>query len=1154
MSLYSPLQPILPNKPGQRQFWGQLYGSARSLAIYSAAVEHNAPLIIIAPDMHVANQLSHELHFFANENTEIPILTFPDWEILAYDSFSPHQDIISQRLETLHQLMYLRQGIIIVPINTLMHRITPRNYIESHTFILKLQDSIELHQFRQRLERHGYRCVEQVMEHGEFAVRGSIIDLYPMGSNIPFRIDLFDDEIDSIRTFDPETQRSLNIINEIKLLPAREFPLTEESITRFRQSWRSKFQGNPTLSPIYENISNGQSASGIEYYLPLFFEEMQTLFHYFPSQSILVQYGDIQSKAHNFWQDVTQRYEQLRYDVTKPILEPNIILMPATDIFAHIKSFAQIHIDSEPLSDKTKNLNFATENPPDLKINYKAEHPLATVGQYLETTDSRVLFCVETMGRREAILDLLQNIHVQPTYFSSWSKFMDSNTKIGITIGVLEQGLTLKQPPITIITESQLFGQQVMQRRLRKRSGQDPENFIRDLTELKIGAPVVHLDHGVGRYIGLQTIKTRDYETEYLSLEYSGGDKLYVPVSSLHLISRYTGREDEHAPLYHLGSKKWENAKRKATEKIRDVAAELLDIYARRQAKTGHPFSKSDTHYLTFASQFPFEETPDQAKVIEEVVADMTSPRCMDRLVCGDVGFGKTEVAMRAAFIATQDSKQVAILVPTTLLAEQHYQSFRNRFADWPIKIESLSRFRSKKDQERIISELKEGKIDIIIGTHKLLQTDIQLKELGLLIIDEEHRFGVHQKEKIKSLKADIDILTLTATPIPRTLNMAMTGIRDLSIIATPPSRRLSIKTFVREYNPALIREAILREILRGGQVYFLHNDVSTIEQTATILSNLVPEAKTTVAHGQMPERTLEKVMSDFYHSRFNVLVCTTIIESGIDIPTANTIVINKANHFGLAQLHQLRGRVGRSHHQAYAYLLTPPPNTITKEAQKRLEAIESLEDLGGGFTLATYDLEIRGAGEILGEDQSGSIEDVGFTLYMELLECAVTALKEGKEPSWDQPLHAGTEIDLQIPALIPDNYISDVHTRLTFYKRIASSKTKDGLQDIQVEMIDRFGLLPTQAKNFFHITELKQRAIPLGIQKIDANDQKGRIEFSSHPNIDVSALLKLIQTQPDVYQLEGNKGLRYQLPDTSVEKRINAVNYILDKLTIKTS
>ncbi|MBA2655140.1 MAG: transcription-repair coupling factor [Gammaproteobacteria bacterium] len=1152
MSNLTPLEVIIPKKPGERQFWGQLYGLAGSLAVSCASKTHEGLVVVVTPDMQAATKLQYELEFFALENDSLPIFTFPDWEILPYDHFSPHQDIVSERLLTLYRLPQLTKGIIIVPINTLMHFTTSREYVEALTFAIKKGDSIDLTEFQRRLERSGYRHVSQVMEHGEFSVRGALLDLFPMGSTQPYRLDLFDEEVDSIRIFEIETQRSLEVIDEIRLLPAREFPLTEAAITQFRQSWRNMFSGNPAHCPIYESVTKGQYATGIEYYLPLFFDKTHTLFDYFSPNTVIVQIGDIESKANQFWHEVSERYEQLRYDVQKPILAPQEIVLQVNEVFGKLKAFAQIVVQEDPLPERGNARNFNTSPPVDLKIISKAEQPLQAVSNYLEKAENRILFCAETLGRRESILNLLEEIGIRPTLIPSWKEFLESDIKIGMTISALDNGMTLHHPEISLITEAQLFGQQVMQRRLRTRSGHDPENVIKNLTELKIGAPVVHLNHGVGRYIGLQLINTDGFEAEFLTIEYAGGDKLYVPISSLHYIARYTGREDEHAPIYQLGSKKWEKIKQKTAEKIRDVAAELLDIYAKRLAKRGHEFSKPNHDYFTFAAEFPFEATPDQLKAIDEVINDMTSPRPMDRLICGDVGFGKTEVAMRAAFLATQDNVQIAVLVPTTLLAQQHYQNFQDRFANWPIKIAVISRFQTKKEQEQIVKEVTGGKVDILIGTHKLLQADIKFQSLGLLIIDEEHRFGVHQKEKIKAIKAEVDILTLTATPIPRTLNMSLTGVRDLSIIATPPAKRLSIKTFVREYNPAIVREAVLREILRGGQVYFLHNDVQTIQQTCEKLEQLLPEARINFAHGQMTERSLEKVMSDFYHARFNVLVSTTIIESGIDIPTANTIVINKANHFGLAQLHQLRGRVGRSHHQAYAYMLTPPVKTITKDAIKRLEAIESLEDLGAGFMLATYDLEIRGSGEILGEDQSGFIEEVGFHLYSEMLDHAVQSLKEGKEPSQDEPLEMGPEIDLKITALIPENYLPDVHIRLSFYKRISSAKNYAALHQIQVEMVDRFGLFPEPIKNLFAVTQIKLDAIPLGIAKIEMGASQGKMEFTSHPNINLPALLKLIQTEPKRYQFVGSKGLKFALNENTAANKLKMVTDLIKLLTPK--
>lgn len=1152
MTTVSPLQVTLPKKPAERQLWGQLYGLATSLAISKAGISHDGLTVVVSPDMESATRLKYELQFFIAGNDQVAICHFPDWETLPYDHFSPHQDIISERLLTLYRLPQLNKGILIVPVNTLMQLTTSRDYVEALTFVIKVNDVIDLTDFQRQLQQRGYRHVTQVMEHGEFSVRGSLIDLFPMGSNRPYRLDLFDNQVDSIRVFEPDTQKSLEVISEIRLLPAREFPLTETAITQFRQAWRNKFSGNPALCPIYESVSRGQYVTGIEYYLPLFFEKTHSLFDYFSTNTLLILTGDIKQKATQFWREVCERYEQLRYDIHKPILAPKDIVLEVNQTFAKIKAFAHVIIAEEPIETKSYAINFNTSPPIDLKVNHKADQPLKAVMDYLHSSKSRVLFCAETIGRREAILNLLEDIKISPILVTNWQDFLASDHKICMTVAGLDVGLTLHHPEITLITEGQLFGQQVMQRRLRKRSAHDPENIIRDLTELKIGAPVVHINHGVGKYIGLQIIQTGDYEAEYLTLEYLGGDKLYVPVSALHLIARYTGREDENAPLYQLGSKKWDKIKQKTAEKVRDVAAELLDIYSRRQAKVGYTFSKPNSYYFTFAHEFAFEETPDQLKAINDVIQDMTSPRPMDRLICGDVGFGKTEVAMRAAFLATQDNKQIAVLVPTTLLAQQHYQNFKDRFANWPIKIAAFSRFQSKKEQDQIIKDLLAGKIDIVIGTHKLLQPNVKFKALGILIIDEEHRFGVQQKERIKALKANIDILTLTATPIPRTLNMSLTGVRDLSIIATPPARRLSIKTFVREYNPAIVREAVLREILRGGQVYFLHNEVSTIQQTCDQLAELLPEARINFAHGQMTERTLEKVMSDFYHARFNLLVCSTIIESGIDVPTANTIIINKANHFGLAQLHQLRGRVGRSHHQAYAYLLTPPFTTLTNDATKRLEAIESLEDLGAGFLLATHDLEIRGSGEILGEDQSGFIEEVGFHFYSEMLDHAVAALKQGKEPLQEELIDSGTEIDLKITALIPESYIPDVHIRLTFYKRISSAKNQTSLHELQVELVDRFGLLPPPIKHLFAIAQIKLLAEPLGIRKIEVGPTQGKLEFHAQPNINLPALLNLIQKQPKVFRLEGSKAIVFATLENTAESKLRMVEQLLTILAPK--
>lgn len=1143
------LTPVLPGKNDNILHWGQLYGASAALAISAAARQHQGLVIIIVPNMLIANRLEQELNFFLNHDESTPILSFPDWETLPYDHFSPHQDIISQRLYTLYRLPQIKKGILIASISTLMSRIPPRDYLDNTSFVLAKGDKLDPTPFRTRLQAAGYYFVSQVVTHGEFTIRGSIIDLFPMGSKLPYRIDLFDDEVDSIRTFDPETQRSLEVIEKVALLPAREFPLTEAAITNFRQQWRGKFTGNPANSNIYTSISSGESAPGVEYYLPLFFEKPATLFDYLAQETLVIRYGDLPKNSELFWQEINERYDQLRYDIERPILPPQEIFLSSEEIFSQIKKFPQINIQQAPLSDKLGHINFASQPLPDLSIDSKAIQPLTKLQNYLQNNPHKVLFTAETTGRRESLLELLRKINCSPKSIATWQDFLEIKDKFQIAIAGLEEGIDSLDPQLLIISEAQLYGQQIMQRRLRKRRTQDSENVIRNLTELNIGAPVVHIDHGIGLYLGLQLITTDGIEAEYLTLEFSNAAKLYVPVANLDLISRYTGANSDHISLNYLGTRQWEKTKRKAAEKIRDVAAELLDIYARRAAKKGHTFADPKQEYEAFAAAFPFETTPDQQQAIQDIIHDMTSEKMMDRLVCGDVGFGKTEVAMRAAFMAVQDGQQVAILVPTTLLAEQHYENFKDRFADWPFKIAVLSRFHGQQEHHKIIQALADGKVDIVIGTHKLLQPNIHFKSLGLLIIDEEHRFGVKQKDKIKSLRAEVDILNLTATPIPRTLNMALAGMRDLSFITTPPARRLAVKTFVQESTPGLIREAILREIMRGGQVYFLHNDVASIEKTANELQKIVPEAKIRIGHGQMHEKELSQTMADFYHARFNVLVCTTIIESGIDVPTANTIIINRADRFGLAQLHQLRGRVGRSHHQAYAYLLIPSREVITSDAQKRLDAIESIEDLGAGFMLANYDLEIRGAGELLGEEQSGNIHAIGFSLYMELLEDAVNALKSGKEFDLDQPMHHGVDVDLHVPALIPETLIGDVHVRLTLYKRIASAKNNDELNELQVEIIDRFGLLPPGTKNLFAIAEIKLVAKALGIKKIDIGDKSGRIEFDKEPNIDLTKLIKLIQTQPKLYKLDSQQRLLFTILDNKIDAKIKLTQELFEKL-----
>lgn len=1141
--------PRLPQHAHETLHWGKLYGSALGLVLERIVSLSNTLVVVITEDTAAAQHLNDQIQFYIRGN-ELPQLNFPDWETLPYDAFSPHQDIISQRLETLYQLPNINKGILVVPIQTLMHRLPPRRYVQQRSLCIQQGQPLQFDAFRAQLVESGYEHVSTVMEHGEFAVRGSLIDLYPMGNPLPFRIELFDDEIESIRTFDPETQRTIDKVEQLRMLPAREFPLDEAGIKQFRQTYRAQFEGDPSRSVIYREISGGHAPAGIEYYIPLFFEHTETLFDYLPDNSLLIHQASLIEQIVAFEGETASRYESMRHDIERPALTPAQLYLDSQEIQNRLAPYPTIQWQNYELEDSTA-INFATQAPPQLLISARSETPTAELNAFLDKYNGRVLFVAESTGRRETLLSLLRNNQISPTPFAHWHEFLDSTAKIGICVAPLEHGLALTDPDIQVITETQLFGEQVLQRRRRARTQRDTENIFKSLAELTIGSPVVHEEYGVGRYLGLQTLHTGGIQAEFLTLEYADQDKLYVPVSSLHLISRYTGASPETAPLHKLGSGQWERAKSKAQQRVRDVAAELLDIYAKREAKQGMSYHIDEAQYRAFSAEFPFEETPDQQTAITNILKDMISPRPMDHLVCGDVGFGKTEVAMRAAFIAVMNGKQVAVLTPTTLLTQQHLQTFSDRFADWPVHVAGISRFRSKKEQNEIIRELAEGKIDIVIGTHKLLQKDIKYKSLGLVIIDEEHRFGVRQKETFKALRAEVDILTLTATPIPRTLNMSMAGMRDLSIIATPPAKRLAIKTFVAQWSDNLMVEAVTRELKRGGQVFFVHNDVDTIQNQLKKLQALLPGARIEYAHGQMRERDLEQVMSDFYHQRFNILVCTTIIETGIDIPNANTIIINRADRFGLAQLYQLRGRVGRSHHRAYAYLVVPADNVMTTDAKKRLEAIESIETLGTGFTLATHDLEIRGAGELLGDEQSGQMHEIGYAMYSELLERAVKSLKSGKTAEIDFNKHA-TEILLHVPALIPEDYLPDVHERLVLYKRIASAKNDSELDDLKVEMIDRFGLLPDMTRNLFDTASLRNAAQNIGVQKIDMGETGGYLLFNASPVIDASTIIELIQQESKTYKLDGQSKLKINYASEQAAKRIQFLRSLLDRLQLK--
>ncbi|MBV4412066.1 transcription-repair coupling factor [Enterobacteriaceae bacterium YMB-R22] len=1129
----------LPVSAGDQRQFGELTGAACASEVAEIAQRHPGPIVLIAPDMQNALRLQDEVQQFADTQ----VLSLADWETLPYDSFSPHQDIVSSRLSTLYHLPTMRHGVLILPVNTLMQRVCPHNYLHAHALVLTKGQTLSRDALRDRLENAGYRHVDQVMEHGEYATRGALLDLWPMGSESPYRLDFFDDELDSLRLFDVDSQRTLEEVEAVNLLPAHEFPTDKAAIELFRSQWRDTFEVRRDPEHIYQQVSKGMLPAGIEYWQPLFFNEpLPPLFSYFAKNTLVINTGDLVQSAERFWVDVNARYENRRVDPMRPLLPPAALWLAPDELHGALKGWPRIQLKKESLAQKAANVNLGYKPLPDLSVQPQQKAPLDNLRRFLEHFDGAVIFSVESEGRREALGELLARIKIAPKPIQR----LDDAAPGGrwLTIGASEHGFIDTWRNRALICESDMLGERVGRRRQESRRAINPDILIRNLAELHPGQPVVHLEHGVGRYAGMTTLEAGGIKGEYLILTYAGDAKLYVPVTSLHLISRYAGGAEENAPLHKLGGDAWTRARQKAAEKVRDVAAELLDIYAQRAAKAGFAFKHDKEQYRLFCDSFPFETTPDQAQAINAVLSDMCQPLAMDRLVCGDVGFGKTEVAMRAAFLAVENHKQVAVLVPTTLLAQQHFDNFRDRFANWPVRIEMLSRFRSAKEQAQVLEQAADGKVDILIGTHKLLMSDLKWRDLGLLIVDEEHRFGVRHKERIKAMRADVDILTLTATPIPRTLNMAMSGMRDLSIIATPPARRLAVKTFVREYDSLVVREAILREVLRGGQVYYLYNDVENIQKAAQRLEELVPEARIAIGHGQMRERELERVMNDFHHQRFNVLVCTTIIETGIDIPTANTIIIERADHFGLAQLHQLRGRVGRSHHQAYAWLLTPHPKAMTSDAQKRLEAIASLEDLGAGFALATHDLEIRGAGELLGEDQSGQMETIGFSLYMELLENAVDALKAGREPSLEDLTSQQTEVELRIPALLPDDFIPDVNTRLSFYKRIASAKSAGELDDIKVELIDRFGKLPDAARTLLDIAALRQQAQKLGIRKLEANEKGGMMEFGEQNHIDPAWLIGLLQKQPQHYRLDGPTRLRFT---QALEERKVRMDWVRD-------
>ena len=1138
-NLSSIVLPDLP-KQGEAVCWDGLYGAAKWIALAEAAQNAQKPFLLLLPDIRSVEAVSQDLSFFS---PNLKLHVFPDWETLAYDRFSPYQDIVSERLHTLSTMSHLTDGIIITSIQTALHRLLPKDWLTNTTFSLSCGQQIQREGFRARLSESGYISTSQVSVPGEFAVRGSLMDVFPVGAKSPLRIDLFDDEIDTLRVFDSETQRTTGEIENITILPAREFPTDQSSIMEFRRSWREHFSSRYQGSTIYQDVSEGLAPAGIEYYLPLFHEETNVLADYIPSDCVVIFDESIEIAADKFRLSVDERYEALRHDTARPILATKDIFAEFEELQSSVQTLACVYLSGTSNSDSPAKFN--TVVPVNVPVDARSEDPFIAIKHHLSRMNGRLLFLADSLGRREALLDLFRDQNFSPVVFAGWREFLRADERYGIAVASLENGAELIEPRLSILTESQLFGRRTEQRRRRKRSNISHESIIRNLTELNVDSPVVHEDYGVGRYLGLEVLTVGDIQNEFIKIEYRDGDKLYIPVGSLDLISRYSGSDPEHAPLHKLGTDQWGKARRKASEKIRDVAAELLEIHAKRALRRGHSFTIDEDAYNSFVNSFPFEETVDQENAVDAVLKDMQNPQPMDRLICGDVGFGKTEVALRAACVAVNDGFQVAILVPTTLLAAQHHETFRDRFAELPVRVELLSRFRNIKQTREVVVALESGAVDIVIGTHKLLSKEIKFKRLGLLVVDEEHRFGVVQKEKIKSLRADVDILTLTATPIPRTLNLALSGTRELSIIATPPLKRLAVKTFVREWSKTLIREAILREISRGGQVYYVHNQVESIEKEVKKLERIVPEARIAVAHGQMREQQLEQVMLDFSHGRINVLVCSTIIETGLDIPNANTMLINRADKFGLAQLYQLRGRIGRSHHRAYAYLIAPHPKVISRDATKRLEVIESLEELGVGFTLATHDLEIRGAGEILGDEQSGHIQEIGFGLYSDLLMRTIDALKSGKDSSLISASEVGVEVNLNIPTLFPEAYLPDVHSRLVFYKRISGAESSTELEDLKSEIIDRLGMFEQPVANLFSVASLKLRARNLGMKRMDLGSKGGKVEFYNHCSISPERVIGLI-TEHASYRLDGSEKLRLSkaLPDSA--SRISEADFLL--------
>ncbi len=1136
-----------PPAPGGRSSLAPLPSGADALALAQLALstrQAGRALAIVCADALAVQRLAEEIAWFA---PSLSIAQFPDWETLPYDHFSPHQDLVSARLAALYRVSRRQCDVILTAAQSALYRLAPPSYLAGRTFFLATGETLDAEALRAQLALAGYTHVTQVVSPGEFSIRGGLIDLFPMGATLPFRIDLFGDEIESIKTFDVDSQRTVYPVKDVRMLPAREFPLDDAARARFRTRFREVFEGDPSKSPLYKDISNGVAPGGIEYYLPLFFDVTATFAAYLPPDAVVALHGDVAAAIDRFWQDTESRWKLLRGDKARPLLPPPELFLPRDEFNGSLKGFGRVALAALDAA-SAEGVDAPARRLPQVQVDRRADDPLAALKRMTAQFDGRVLVAAESPGRRETMQQYLAEYGMKPVLQDDFAAFAAGDARLALVVSPLAAGFVWPAARFAFVTEAELYANAVRRTRRDAARRSNVDAMVRDLSEVRIGDPVVHEQHGIGRYLGLVTLDVGDGATEFLELLYANEAKLFVPVSSLHLIGRYSGASPDAAPLHELGSGQWEKAKRKAAQRAHDTAAELLNLYAQRAARTGHAFAFNAHDYEAFAEGFGFEETPDQRGAIEAVIRDLSAGKPMDRLVCGDVGFGKTEVALRAAFIALADGRQVALLVPTTLLAEQHFQVFSDRFAEWPVKLAELSRFRSPKEVRAVMEGLARGTIDLVIGTHKLIQPDVKFRNLGLVIIDEEHRFGVRQKERLKQLRAEVDVLTLTATPIPRTLAMSLEGIRDFSVIATAPEKRLAIKTFVAPFSMGIVREAALRELKRGGQIYFLHNDIDTIRTTADRLHELLPEARIAIAHGQMGERDLEHVMREFYAQRVNLLVCSTIIETGIDVPTANTIIIDRADRFGLAQLHQLRGRVGRSHHQAYAYLLTPPEDALSAQAKKRLEAIQMMEDLGSGFYLAMHDLEIRGAGEVLGEEQSGEMQEVGFQLYADMLRSAVSALKAGREPDLAEPLGVTTEINLHAPARLPEDYCSDVHERLVLYKRLASCETADDLDRLHEELIDRFGTAPEPVQALLACHRLRLLATGRGVVKIDAGPERTTLQFVKHPPFDPGRLILEVQRDGRT-RFAGPDRVRLERAAPTLEDRYALVREFLARL-----